>query len=85
MVFPMGITVLYFAAARDHAGISEERFEVAAGATVAGLRAQIEERHAALAGKLGQVRFARNERFVPETEALADGDTVAVIPPVAGG
>jgi molybdopterin converting factor small subunit len=31
------------------------------------------------------VRFARNEEFVTNEERLAEGDVVAVIPPVSGG
>jgi molybdopterin converting factor small subunit len=31
------------------------------------------------------VRFARNEEFAQNADVLADGDVVALIPPVAGG
>ena len=40
---------------------------------------------AQLAGRLGAVRFARNEEFATNDEVCVDGDIVAVIPPVAGG
>ena len=39
----------------------------------------------AVAGAASVVRFARNGAYVPTTEPLADGDELAVIPPVAGG
>lgn len=38
-----------------------------------------------LAPATASVRFARNGIYVPTTEPLADGDELAVIPPVAGG
>jgi molybdopterin converting factor small subunit len=31
------------------------------------------------------VRIARNEAFAEPSEALAEGDVLALIPPVAGG
>jgi molybdopterin converting factor small subunit len=34
---------------------------------------------------MGHIRFARNEEFARNDDALADGDVVALIPPVAGG
>jgi molybdopterin converting factor small subunit len=38
-----------------------------------------------LAGRLGHVRIARNARFASDQELLAEGDELALIPPVAGG
>ena len=38
-----------------------------------------------LAGAEGIVRFARNGVYADEADVLADGDELAVIPPVAGG
>ena len=82
----MTITLLYFAAVRDLVGVDEERVALPAGvATIAALRGFLAARHPALDGRLGAVRFARNETFATNDEAIADGDVVAVIPPVAGG
>lgn len=78
------ITILYFAAVRDLVGVPEEKIEASAR-TVAELRAWLEKNRPALAGRLGSVRFARNEVFATEDERLADGDVIALIPPVAGG
>lgn len=81
----MTITVLYFAAVRELAGVDEERFALADGASVADLARALEAHRPALAGRLGAVRFARNEVFATPAERVEDGDVVALIPPVAGG
>jgi molybdopterin converting factor small subunit len=54
-------------------------------ATVADLRGHLSARHAAYAARREHVRIARNESFADDDERLADGDVVALIPPVAGG
>jgi molybdopterin synthase sulfur carrier subunit len=80
------ITVLYFAAVRDLVGRDEEALELPASVTTIGaLAGHLAQVHAPLEGRLGYVRFARNEEFAGNEDALADGDTVALIPPVAGG
>ena len=79
------VSVRYFAAARDAAGIEVEHVVVGDGANVAALRAALATRHPALARVLRQSRLAVNERFAGDDAALADGAVVAVIPPVAGG
>ncbi len=82
----MAITLLYFAAVRELVGRDEERMTLPAGVgTIADLAALLAKHHPALAGRLGAVRFARNETFATNDEVLADGDVVALIPPVAGG
>ncbi len=82
----MTITLLYFAAVRDLVGTDEERLELPPHVTtVATLGPFLEARHPALGGRLGSVRFAVNETFATRDEALAEGDIVALIPPVAGG
>jgi sulfur-carrier protein len=53
--------------------------------TIGALRDCLALREPKLALPLRAVRFARNEEFVDEGQALDDGDVVAVIPPVAGG
>lgn len=81
----MTITLLYFAAVRDLVGIDEERIELPSAMTIAELASFLETRHPALGGRLGAVRFARNETFATNDEWIAAGDVVALIPPVAGG
>jgi sulfur-carrier protein len=82
----MTITLLYFAAVRELVGKDEERVSLPADVTTVGALAAFLAKHQpSLEGRLGAVRFARNETFATNDEALADGDVVALIPPVAGG
>jgi sulfur-carrier protein len=81
---PCMFTVLYFAAVRELAGVDEETIQEPIG-TVGQLRARLERLHPSLCGRLGRVRFARNEQFAPDDTGIADGDVIALIPPVAGG
>ena len=80
----MRLTILYFAAVRDLVGTDEEAVEVHA-TTIAELGRELSRRHPLLSGRLGAVRFARNEAFATNDERLEDGDVIALIPPVAGG
>ena len=78
--------MLYFAAVRDALGKNEEELDLPKGVdTVGTLAAHLERLHPALSGRLAAVRFAVNEEFAANEAALAAGDTIAVIPPVAGG
>jgi len=38
-----------------------------------------------LVDRLRYVRFARNEEFAQPSDLIAEGDVIALIPPVAGG
>jgi molybdopterin converting factor subunit 1 len=80
------VTVLYFASARELAGTSEARVTLSDDIhTIADLSAHLEQVVVGLAGRLGTVRFAINEAFVSADARIADGDVIAVIPPVSGG
>ncbi len=82
----MKLTILYFAAVRELVGRDEEVLDVPdAIVTIASLGEHLEERHEPLRGRLGHVRFARNEEFADARDVVTDGDTIALIPPVAGG
>jgi molybdopterin synthase sulfur carrier subunit len=82
----MVVRVLYFAGLRDAVGLAEESLDLpAAVTTVAELCAHLAGRHGAYASRRAHVRVARNESFASDDEHLADGDVVALIPPVAGG
>lgn len=98
--------VLYFARAREVAGVAEEEVQLeeegvqlgagapspaaaAAASTCSseGLREQLARRHPGLASVLRTCVLAVNQEYVRQGErvALAQGDEVAVIPPLSGG
>ncbi|MFN3198006.1 MAG: molybdenum cofactor biosynthesis protein MoaE [Bradymonadia bacterium] len=82
----MAITVLYFAIARERAGLDEEAYTLAEGATLAELIESIYARHPALAPLHPHVRWAVDEAFVLDhQQRLSAEATVAMIPPVSGG
>ena len=80
------VRVLYFAGLRDALGIAQELIDLPADVrTVGELCALLATRHRGYSERRGHVRVARNEAFASDEERLADGDVVALIPPVAGG
>jgi molybdopterin converting factor subunit 1 len=80
------VRILYFAAVRDLVARDEESLELPADVKrVEEFSRWIGSHHAALAGRMGSVRIARNEVFARSDESLAEGDVLALIPPVAGG
>ena len=78
------VTVLLFASYADVLGKASVNVQLPAGATVADLLSRV-------AGLPGASRLppqplvAVNRRYAPPSHALAAGDEVALIPPVAGG
>ncbi len=80
----MPLRILYFAAARDAAGVAREEL-AEPPATVAALRAALAARHPGLARLLPRCRIAVDEAVADDQAALPDGAEVAVVPPVAGG
>ena len=81
----MRVHVLYFAILRERLGREGEPLELPPGSDVRAARADIAARHPELAPLLPRVATAVNRVMVVETHALAEGDELALIPPVAGG
>ena len=69
-----------FAGLRERAGVSERELELAEGARVADVWAPL-----GLGQEPGGLVYAVNRSYVERDRVLADGDEVAVIPPVSGG
>jgi molybdopterin converting factor subunit 1 len=79
------VQVLYFATLRDRAGVRQEPVTLPDSATVAQLKTQLADRHPDLRTSLDTVLVAVNQDFAFDTETLAEGDEVALFPPVSGG
>lgn len=79
------VTLLYFAAARERAGVSSEKLELPSGATVSTLIDAVRLRHPAMAELLPRCRVAVDQSFAAADEVIPEGAEVALIPPVAGG
>jgi molybdopterin synthase catalytic subunit len=78
------VHIRLFASYREAAGRGHFDLELPAGATVRDAVARIVKEHPLIAeGR--QVVIARNRDYVSVDEPLADGDEVALIPPVSGG
>jgi molybdopterin converting factor subunit 1 len=79
------VRTLFFAAYRDHFGVSELDVELAAGATVADLVSELRGRGAPFDVLPAEPAVAVNHHYAFLDEPLGAGDEVAFIPPVAGG
>ena len=81
----MRVRVRLFAIQRELAGTREVPLELSDGATIADAWDGLVAAYPALAPGRASIRFARNGAYADESTALADGDEVAMIPPVSGG
>lgn len=72
----------FFASLREALGDADER-SVGKGTTAGALWAAVLREHPKLARV--RVRFAVDERYVSADHVLAEGDELAVFPPVSGG
>ena len=79
------IHIRLFAMQRELAGTRAVDVEVAHGSTIEDTWSALVERYPVLAPGRPAVRFAHNGAYAPATTAVADGDEVAMIPPVSGG
>ena len=81
----MNVTVRLFALQRAQTGLRSHVLELPEGADVSAAWQALVSELPVIAGAESSVRFARNGAYVHTDEPLADGDELAVIPPVAGG
>ncbi len=81
----MILHVRLFARARDLGGADMMSVDLLPGATVADLRRRVALLSPALTALLPRCAVAVNNDFAEETRTLADGDEVALLPPVSGG
>ncbi len=81
----MAVTLLYFSTLRTRAGTARESLDLPEPISVARLRQILAERHPALAVALPSSVVAVNHDFAFDESIIADGDEVALFPPVSGG
>ena len=81
----MRVRVRLFAQQRAQTGLRTHELQLPEGADVAAAWTALVADLPVVASARSSVRFARNGRYVDTNEPLAEGDELAVIPPVAGG
>ncbi len=81
----MQVTTRYYAAASAAAGVEAETIEVADGSTARDLLANCRGRHPGFGSGLDRCSLLRDGLALKPETVLADGDTVDVVPPFAGG
>jgi molybdopterin synthase catalytic subunit len=81
----MTVRVQLFAMLRDAAGTGACELTLEPSACGEDARAALVARYPRLRGLLDAARLARNCEYQPWEAPLADGDELALIPPVSGG
>ena len=76
------VQIEYFAILREHVGRDGEEIRTGAG-SAADLFDELARRYAF--PKMSHMKIAINDEFADWDAVLADGDSIAFIPPVAGG
>ena len=79
------INVKLFAVLRERAGLEQIDLDLDDRATVRTAADQLGQRLPSLRALLPRVAFAVNRVYVKPDAPLADGDELALIPPVSGG
>jgi MoaE-MoaD fusion protein len=81
----MQIRVLFFGLLKDICGTPEDRLELPAGATTGSVFDHYAGVFPRLREMASSIVMARNHEFATPREPLAEGDEVALLPPVSGG
>jgi molybdopterin converting factor small subunit len=79
------VTVLFFAGAKDAAHAASRTYEFTRPLSIGEFSHLLEQDSPQLEPLLPFVRFAVNGTFVDAGHRIADGDEIAVLPPVSGG
>src|SRR5262252_10551070 len=81
----MRVKVRYFAVVRERLGREEEVLELPDGANLAQALDALGVRHPAVRELRGHLQVALNQEIADAHAPVAEGDEIALIPPVAGG
>jgi molybdopterin synthase catalytic subunit len=76
----MHVTVRLFAALRERAGTGRRELELPQGATAGDVFAAL-----AIGSEPPGLAYAVNQEYAERSAVLAEGDEIALIPPVSGG
>jgi len=79
------IRVLFFGVLRDVTGLREDSIEVPDGGLASSVFEHYSHRFPRLREMSASIVLAVNQKFCAPTEALAEGDELAFLPPVSGG
>ena len=81
----MRIKVLFFGLLKDICGTAEDSLNLPEGSAAGAVFDSYAARFPKLTSMSGSIVLARNHEFAARSELLADGDEVALLPPVSGG
>ena len=81
----MEIRVLFFGLLKDVCGRAEDRLEVPDDADAGFVFDHYKALYPRLGDMAASIVIARNQEFTTRSQALADGDEIALLPPVSGG
>ena len=81
----MPVKVLFFGMLKDIVGRAEEQLELPGDNRLAGIFDHYAARFPRLREMAGSIVLARNHEFADPSAPVADGDEVALLPPVSGG
>ena len=81
----MQVHVLFFASLADLVGARRLRMDVPPGTTVGDVLETLTGTHPGMKSYRRVLLTAVNQEYVPAAHTLADGDEVAIFPPVSGG
>ena len=81
----MQLNVLFFAQARERAGVARAELSLPAGSCVRDALDAIAREHPALASLRSHLAVAQDGVLVRANDPLRDGAELALLPPVSGG
>jgi MoaE-MoaD fusion protein len=81
----MEVRVLFFGMLKDFAGRASEHLTLPENATLEDLLGHYREGNSRLKEALSSIAISVNQEYAPHSTKLANGDEVALLPPVSGG
>ena len=81
----MEIRVLFFGLLKDVCGRAEDHLDLPPGSDAGFLFDHYKALYPKLGDMAASIVIARNQEFTTRSQALADGDEIALLPPVSGG